>query len=599
MITFYRLGLLFTLFTFLASAKCSSSRNELSHGSQSTAFLENHQPDFAKDTLDIHGYLALAKSNLYLDAEKTMANAKLVLKLSQKHQWNKGKILAYNLLSTFYLMDGSYDVLRELSNETLLLSKKVNMPAYEAHARRFIAESYSEYRQWDSAHINYQHALKIFTAMGDDSSRALCLENMGNMWRERDKIETAVVHYDKAYAIFDSLNLESNMASVLESRGYMHVRLKQHEEAEKFYIRALALFQKSNNLFGEIGVLNDMGNSYYWNKKYDKAIEVCQRALKYSRQYHTTQQTNWAHQTLGRAYKEKNMYEEAIYYSENAYFLRRKIHDDYIRRQYTMYQLMFENQQMDSAIQKRIIEQQEQVQRFLIGLTCLIVAFAAFLWYNNKKLRRKNAEIQEAMAQGQALERKRVAAELHDHLGGTLASLNWYLFGIDKKSLPANDQKIYNRVHEMVNSAYKEVRSLSHNLLPAELEEQGLIVALARLTSKLNDNKNIVFHFDQNVDQKRYGTKTEFEIYSIVLELANNIVKHAHATTANISLNEVAKSIFLSVTDNGSGFDKSAKSGIGLSNVKNRVESLFGKIKFNENFETGTRIEIEIPVTNR
>ncbi|HEV7380725.1 MAG TPA: ATP-binding protein, partial [Dyadobacter sp.] len=325
----------------------------------------------------------------------------------------------------------------------------------------------------------------------------------------------------------------------------------------------------------------------------------CQKALRYSRQYHTTQQTNWAHQTLGRAYKEKKMLDEAIFYSENAYFVRRQIHDEYIQRQYTMYQLMYENQQMDSAIQKRIIEQQEQVQRFLIGLTCLIIGFAAFLWYNNKKLRRKNAEIQEAMAQGQALERKRVAAELHDHLGGTLASLNWYMFGIDKKSLPENDQKIYNRVHEMVNAAYKEVRSLSHNLLPAELEEQGLIVALARLSSKLNDNKSIAFTFDHNVGQKRYGTKTEFELYSIVLELANNIIKHSGATAANISLNEHSRAIHLIVTDNGSGFDKSSKAGMGLFNIKNRVESLSGKIKINENSESGTRIEIEIPIINR
>ncbi|REA59734.1 two-component sensor histidine kinase [Dyadobacter luteus] len=599
MITLYRLGLLFSIFIFLAAVKCSPVNNESAPVQESAAFDEKHQSDFAKDTADVLGYLSLAHSQLYLDAEKAIVNAKLVLKLSQKHQWNKGKILAYNLLSTFYLMDGSYDVLRELSNETLLLSRKVKMPIYNAHARRFMAESYSEYRQWDSAQVNYERALKVFVEMKDDSSRALCLENMGNMWRERDKIDIATAHYEQAYNIFKGLHMESNMGSVLESWGYMYVRLNQHEIAEKYLLDALTLSQKSKNLFGEISVLNNLGNSYYWEKKYDKAIDACQKALKYSRQYHTTQQTNWAHQTLGRAYKEKNMLEEAMYYNENAYIARRKIHDDYIQRQYTMYQLMFENQQMDSAIQKRTIEQQEQVQRFLIGLTCLIIAFAAFLWYNNKKLRRKNAEIQEAMAQGQALERKRVAAELHDHLGGTLASLNWYLFGIDKKALPDNDQKIYNRVHEMVNAAYKEVRSLSHNLLPAELEEQGLTVALARLTSKLNDNKSIAFTFDNNVDQKRYGTKTEFELYSIVLELANNIIKHSKASIANISLNEVSKTIHLIVTDNGTGFDKSAKSGMGLFNIKNRVESLSGKIKINENFDSGTRIEIEIPITNR
>ncbi|HEV7379371.1 MAG TPA: tetratricopeptide repeat protein, partial [Dyadobacter sp.] len=257
MITLLRLGFLFVIALLLAAVKCSPIRHETVSLVESNAFHGNHQPDFAKDTTDIHGYLALAKSQLYVDAEKAMANAKVVLKLSQKHQWDKGKVLAYNLLSTFYLMDGSHDMLRELSNETILLTKKVNLPIYNAHARRFVAESFSEYRQWDSAQVNYERALKTFVDMKDDSSRALCLESMGNMWRERDKIELATAHYQQSYDIFERLRLRSNMASVLESRAYMHVRLNQHGQAEKYFIRSLALFQEAKNLFGEISVLNN------------------------------------------------------------------------------------------------------------------------------------------------------------------------------------------------------------------------------------------------------------------------------------------------------------------------------------------------------
>jgi len=151
----------------------------------------------------------------------------------------------------------------------------------------------------------------------------------------------------------------------------------------------------------------------------------------------------------------------------------------------------------------------------------------------------------------------------------------------------------------MVSSAYKEVRSLSHNLMPAELEEHGLIMALGRLTGKLSENKNIAFTFDHNTQDKRYGNKTEFELYSIVLELANNIIKHSSATVASIRLAETAKTIQLLVSDNGQGFDTSSKQGIGLNNVKNRVQSLSGKIKISNQPEQGTLIEIEIPNNQR
>ena len=581
---------------FLLGMQCSSYDSNLSDSSKTNDELtEHHQAGFARDTMLVYKYQKMANRYLYQDAQKAMNYAKQVLRLSQKHQWGKGKILAYNLLSTYYLLDGSYDILRELSNETITLSQQRHLPFYTGHAKRFFADSYSEYRQWDSAQINYQNALKIFTEIGDDSSRAICLENLASSHRDRNNVPEAIKNYDEAYRLFDKINFNSGKATVLQSTGYMHSRRKDYVKANQYYLKALTLYLKDKNFYGELSVLNDLGNSYYWDKQYDKAIEMCLKALKYSKMYHSLQQSNWALQTLSRAYRAKNMYKEAMVYGDEYYYNRRMLHDDGIRRQYTMYQLMYDNQQMDTAIQGKVIDEQRRIQQFLLGILGLIVAFSAFLWFNNKKLRRKNSEIKEALIKGQTIERKRVAAELHDHLGGTLASLNWYLYGIDKTALSEEEKKIYDSVHQMVGAAYKEVRSLSHNLMPAELEEHGLIVALNRLIGKLNENKSIEFVFNDNGLNKRYRNKIEFELYSIVLELTNNIIKHSGANHAEIILNENPKNLLLAITDNGLGINTTAKHGVGLTNVKNRVMSLSGKIKILEEPEQGTRIEIEIP----
>lgn len=596
MIDFYRLILIALLFTFLSGSQCSSpdkNKSALEKESRVLDFIPND--DFAEDTILILKYHKLAATYLYQDAEKAMFYSKHVLRLSQKHQWSKGKVLAYNILSTYYLLDGSYDILRELSNETMALSKQQNFPLYTAHAKRFLAESYSEYRQWDSAQINYDQAIKIFTALKADSSRATCLENMGNSYREKSMYTEAVKYYDQAYAIFDKIHSDWGKATILQSRGYMNVRLDNHKEAEKYFLQSLALFQKLNNRYGEVNTLNDLSNVYYYQQKYDQSIETGLKALEYSKIFHSSQQTNWALITLSRAYKAKNMPLEALKYNEQVVFNRRMLHDEYVKRQYTMYQLMYDNQVMDSEIQQKIISEQKTIQRFLIGFSCLIIAFAAFLWFNNKKLRRKNAEIQEALIQGQTIERKRVAAELHDHLGGTLASLNWYLYGIDKKVLSEEEQKIYDSVHQMVGAAYREVRSLSHNLMPAELEEHGLTTALHRLIGKLNENKNIEFVFNLSGLSNRLNNKIEFELYSIVLELTNNIIKHSGANRAVIDLTENLKNITLVVSDNGTGMIEPSRQGVGLKNVKNRVESLKGKIQILDEETNGTRVEIEIP----
>lgn len=592
---FYKLVLFLLVGSALAGSQCTSTGGQKAARTQEELFAAIPQEDFAEDTALIYKYHKLASRYLFQDAEKSMFYSKHVLRLSQKHQWGEGKLLAYNLLSSYYLLDGSYDVLRELSNETMTLSGQLNLPMYTGHARRFLGESYSEYRQWDSSRINYEQAVQIFTRLKADSSRALSIENLGNCYREKSMYGVASKLYDQSYRIFDKMNSDWGRATVLQSIGYMHVRRNNHAEAEKYFRRSIALFKKIGNRYGEVNCLNDLSNTYYYQKKFDESIQAGLKALEYSKIYHSTQQTNWALVTLSRSYKAKNMLDVALHYSEEVNHTRRMIHDETIKRQYTMYQLMYDNQVMDSEIQQKIIDEQRTIQRFLIGFSCLFIAFTVFLWFNNKKLRRKNAAIQAAMIEGQTIERKRVAAELHDHLGGTLASLNWYLYGIDKKVLSPEEQKIYDSVHQMVGAAYREVRSLSHNLMPAELEEHGLTMALHRLINKLNENKNIAFTFNLKGMEKRLNNKIEFELYSIVLELTNNIIKHSGASEAKVDLAENAKTIVLVVSDNGNGMVEPDRQGVGLRNIKGRVESLHGKIHIHSEENNGMRVEIEIP----
>jgi len=595
MAVFYRF-VVTCLICFLAMGnKCSSVKNQPKDSSLSsfTDFSKEHT--FANDTIEIHRLSKMCKYYLYQDVHKAMDYAKDALKLAQNSKWDKGKLIAYNLISTAYLLDGSYDVLRELANETFTLAKTTGLTIYTAHAKRFLGESYSEYREWDSARINYDYAIKIFDRLGEDSAKAVCLESLGSCFREKDDLKMAMLHYNESYRLFDKMGSQWGKASVLQSEGFLNIRKQDFEMAENLFKRSLEIYTATNNLYGQMNVLNDLANCYNLNQKFTLAAGASKKALELSKHYHSDQQTNWALESLSRAYKGQGQYMEAIKQLELVTYNKRRVYTERLERQFTMYQLMYENEQMGTAMQKKTIDDQRKVQQILIVFSALIVAFAAFLWFNNKKLRSKNAEIKEALIQGQTLERKRVAAELHDHLGGTLASLNWYLHGIDKKVLSSEEQKIYRSVHQMVGAAYKEVRSLSHNLMPAELEEHGLAMALNRLVDKLNDSKLIKFNFTQSVFDKRLSNQVEFELYSIVLELTNNIFKHSGADEASISLSESPKNIQLVIQDNGNGMPSQIKYGMGLGNVKSRVQSLSGKIDIQNPEGKGTIIEIEIP----
>ena len=168
------------------------------------------------------------------------------------------------------------------------------------------------------------------------------------------------------------------MASVLQNKGYLYERNKEHASAEKFMSQSLVIFQGLNNRYGILNALNDLGNVYFSLGEYDKAIATEKEALALSELYHSSRQTNWALICLYKSYKGQNNMQEALYYLEKVDYIRRTRHIERVAREYNMYKLIYENQQMDSEIQQKIINEQTTIQRFLVGFLCLIVAFAAF-----------------------------------------------------------------------------------------------------------------------------------------------------------------------------------------------------------------------------
>lgn len=241
----------------------------------------------------------------------------------------------------------------------------------------------------------------------------------------------------------------------------------------------------------------------------------------------------------------------------------------------------------------------EQNLTIILGLVAVIVGI--LIWTNqkliakNRELVQKNQAISAALLQGQTTERKRIAADLHDNLGGTMSALNWSLEAIDIKKLSPQEQDVYKHVKRTIANAHEQVRLLSHNLLPDEFEKQGLIEALRYLIRKINQNKTTHFNLDIDPQIGRLDKRVEFELYSICLELVNNILKHSQATEAHLQLRLENERLLLTVTDNGKGIFDNASDGKGMKNIKARVESLGGRWNFENLTEGGVLSQITLP----
>jgi len=227
-----------------------------------------------------------------------------------------------------------------------------------------------------------------------------------------------------------------------------------------------------------------------------------------------------------------------------------------------------------------------------------LLSFGLTQRYNYYKKEREQAQQEltiekslqaDRLIQAQEEERSRLARELHDGLGGLLGSIR---IGAFNKLKQDNNNQTW--LDTQLSEAIEDLRNIAHDLMPVNLPEKGLVAILEKTVARWNLSNEFVTHLDCTINN-RYPLAVEAGLYRIVSELIYNVKKHAHATEVYISLWEEInnQTITLLVEDNGSGFIPNQSEGIGLKNIRYRVEYLSGKILIDSNTK-GTSIVIEI-----
>jgi len=195
-------------------------------------------------------------------------------------------------------------------------------------------------------------------------------------------------------------------------------------------------------------------------------------------------------------------------------------------------------------------------------------------------------------------ERKRIAAELHDGLGPVLSSVNlYYQAYIDEKN-ETEKQRIKNKLKKIIDDAVEEVSRISHNISPVILENSGLVIALEDFINRLSVKKDL--SIDLQYDPiNRFDIKKELVVYRALTELINNSLKHAKAGFITIKMQIVKGFLKIYYADDGVGFDVGNQSfdskGIGLINIKNRMQSLEGFFSFDSELNNGFQALIKVP----
>jgi signal transduction histidine kinase len=221
---------------------------------------------------------------------------------------------------------------------------------------------------------------------------------------------------------------------------------------------------------------------------------------------------------------------------------------------------------------------------------------------SEKVLRALSIRLQEV----EEAHRKSIARELHDRVGQSLTALNINLNILHNQLRPEHREKINDRIMdsiELVEKTTQNIRDVMAELRPQVLDDYGLAPALRWLCERFFQRSGIDVDLETAaIEESRLPEMVETALFRITQEAFNNVIKHAQAASVSVAAVKAAESIYVTITDDGRGFDASAGRSSqhlqnwGLVNMRERAEALGGQFQIESEPGKGTRLKVEIPV---
>lgn len=423
---------------------------------------------------------------------------------------------------------------------------------------------------------------------------------------------------DKAYFILKEYP-ESNLNdSYFFSEGIYYARQNKHSLALMSFGKGIKSAEKHHNSsalnrlkFAEYEVLFKL-------KKFDRAKSNLEFLIENT--HFILDKKNYFKE-LSKIYNATKEYPKAYYYSNKYNVINDSLNDAKLKSEIVELEAKYKKAESERKInllqsenEKAILQgNNNRLNSMLFAmLSFLLFLTVLFLWVYNKNQKKlsfqkevnhkqelsalenqQKLSISNALIEGEEIERKRIARELHDGLGSMLSGLKMHLnlANREKKEIDTN-------VNGMLDDSIKELRNISQNLMPESLMKLGLEHALKDLCAA-HSNLDTTIEFQYLIKKSSFPQHFKMMVYRIIQELLNNALKYAKASEILVCCSQNKDVFFITVEDDGIGFDvKEAekREGMGLRNIKNRIAFLNGKLEIDSIPGKGTSTYIELKV---
>ncbi|GAB2529280.1 hypothetical protein GCM10027085_19820 [Spirosoma aerophilum] len=567
-------------------------------------------------------------------------------------QMNMGDI--YMLLKEYDNALQSYQLSQSLLGVNTLLTPK-NRKLLISQAITQIGEVYEIWGQYEQAREQFELSRKMASEARSQVNVAYTNERLGDFFISRHQPDQAITYFENALAVWTQVNDRGGQAAVWARLSEAYTLTKKPDLAIDFGEKAIVIARQAGFIRIQQMAAQSLYQAYKLANKPAQALAMFEEYstlrdsltnLKRVDELSAVQKKYDINQVRLAADKEHFLQQQQLInvrrQAEIAR-LRAEAERDQLAGETRMNQLQqrIETERLKAESQKSRLEQRAHIAKLrhdiqeanlmrliMVGGLAMLLGFVIVYYRKNQliyrqkreieslnldledkvfartvelklandQLRAKNREIEEALLRGQTLERKRMAADLHDSLGGLLAAIKTSMSALNPAHMAEREQQIYYNLLNMAKEAFAEIRYLSHNLQPDELEKQGLSEALIRLVNKLNLSQKIMFRLD-NAELPRLDKTAEFNLYSICIELCSNILRHSEATEADILFRRFNNELNMIVKDNGCGMDPADATGMGLHNIQARMDLIRGRYEIHSGKGEGTTFIFILPLS--
>ena len=522
-------------------------------------------------------------------------------------------LLAYSnaAVASYYFNKGNYDKSIEKALFAVKIFDKINNPVGLLKANNIMAQVYQLKNDIPHAEKILKENLALFHKIDDSKIKVSTLHTLANVYGMQGKFAEALELDRQGLILCDAEKLDFLKSQLFDNMANCYMYSNRFTQAKEYFIKCLVIDSSFNNKKQMADTYLNLGNLFLMQKKYAEAKDNLFHSISLSDSTGYKQGKYGAYQLLSELYKTTNESDKAFTALQNAYSVKDSMinesTENKIAELETIYQSEKKEQQL--KLQKAEIEK----KNFLLwgsaaGLILLLVS--GFSFYRKRQLQNEihlQAEVmkqQDIATKGiitaEENERKRIAADLHDGVGQLMSAAKMNLSAFENEIQFNNEsQRIsFEKVIGLVDESCKEIRSVSHQMMPNALLKSGLASAVKEFLDKL-DNRVLKVNLHTEGLNERLDSNVETVLYRVIQECVNNVIKHAGANMLDISLIKDSDGIAATIEDNGKGFDTKDKlkfEGIGLKNIASRIGYLKGTVDFDSNPGNGTLVAIHVPI---